>query len=53
MEPLGKMNAIFPVVNEHINKRAHKVCNLVLLCSLRPDVSMFRSSWTMTPQEAR
>lgn len=25
MEPLGKMNAIFPVVNEHISKRAHKV----------------------------
>ena len=25
MEPLGKMNAIFPVVNEHIGKRAHKV----------------------------
>ena len=27
MEPLGKMNAIFPVVNEHINKRNHKVRN--------------------------
>ena len=25
MEPLGKMNAIFPVVNEQINKRNHKV----------------------------
>ncbi|TBU33904.1 BAR-domain-containing protein [Dichomitus squalens] len=25
MEPLGKMNAIFPIVNEHINKRAHKL----------------------------
>ncbi|KAM5531677.1 hypothetical protein V8D89_014666 [Ganoderma adspersum] len=25
MEPLGKMNAIFPVVNEHIGKRAHKL----------------------------
>ena len=27
MEPLDKMNAIFPVVNEHINKRNHKVRN--------------------------
>ena len=26
MEPLGKMNAIFPVVNEQINKRNKKVC---------------------------
>ncbi|RPD59939.1 BAR-domain-containing protein [Lentinus tigrinus ALCF2SS1-6] len=25
MEPLGKMNAIFPVVNEQINKRNHKL----------------------------
>ena len=25
MEPLGKMNAIFPVVNEHISKRNKKV----------------------------
>lgn len=28
MEPLGKMNAYFPVVNEHINKRNKKVCTL-------------------------
>ena len=27
MEPLGKMNAIFPVVNEQINKRNKKVCS--------------------------
>lgn len=26
MEPLGKMNAYFPVVNEHISKRNKKVC---------------------------
>ena len=25
MEPLGKMNAYFPIVNEHINKRNKKV----------------------------
>ena len=25
MEPLGKMNAYFPVVNEHISKRNKKV----------------------------
>jgi hypothetical protein len=25
MEPLGKMNAYFPVVNEHITKRNKKV----------------------------
>ena len=28
MEPLGKMNAYFPVVNEHIAKRNKKVCLL-------------------------
>lgn len=27
MEPLGKMNAYFPVVNEHIAKRNKKVCD--------------------------
>ena len=26
MEPLGKMNAYFPVINEHISKRNKKVC---------------------------
>lgn len=30
MEPLGKMNAIFPVVNEQINKRNKKVRSLTL-----------------------
>lgn len=39
MEPLGKMNAIFPVVNEQINKRNHKVCPCALprgaTCCLR------------------
>lgn len=30
MEPLGKMNAYFPVVNEHIAKRSKKVCSLCL-----------------------
>jgi hypothetical protein len=25
MEPLGKMNAYFPVINEHISKRNKKV----------------------------
>jgi bridging integrator 3 len=28
LEPLGKMNAYFPVINEHIAKRAKKVCHL-------------------------
>lgn len=30
MEPLGKMNAYFPVVNEHIAKRSKKVRFVVL-----------------------
>lgn len=25
MEPLGKMNAYFPIINEHISKRNKKV----------------------------
>jgi bridging integrator 3 len=25
MEPLGKMNAYFPIINEHIAKRSKKV----------------------------
>lgn len=29
MEPLGKMNAYFPVVNEHIAKRNKKACLLL------------------------
>lgn len=30
MEPLGKMNAYFPIVNEHISKRNKKVCYLIM-----------------------
>lgn len=30
-EPLGKMNAYFPIVNEHISKRNKKVSSLSLL----------------------
>lgn len=33
-EPLGKMNAYFPVVNEHISKRNKKVSPLSLLTKM-------------------
>jgi hypothetical protein len=29
LEPLGKMCAYFPVVNEHITKRNKKACQLI------------------------
>lgn len=38
MEPLGKMNAYFPVINDHISKRDKKV-GLSLLST--PCLSMF------------
>ena len=34
MEPLGKMNAYFPVVNEHIAKRNKKACLLLYRSAL-------------------
>lgn len=49
MEPLGKMNAYFPVVNEHITKRNKKV--MLSTVDRRPQAIRLNrvfSSWTST-----
>lgn len=49
MEPLGKMNAYFPIINEQISKRNKKVHRLFIIYdSLLIATS---SSWIMTQRE--
>ena len=47
MEPLGKMNAYFPIVNEHISKRNKKVRKFYVSIYIRRN-SHLRSSSTTT-----
>lgn len=43
MEPLGKMNAYFPVVNEQISKRNKKVSVYLLFISPHVEIPFFKA----------